>query len=54
MSSHVGASNKQPQWKFPIWPEWNEADVNAEKWDTGKAGKEKEKSGISVSSVTHI
>ncbi|NXE49186.1 ADGB protein, partial [Casuarius casuarius] len=33
--------------KFPIWPEWNEADINAEKWDAGKAGKEKEKSGRS-------
>ncbi|NXL80730.1 ADGB protein, partial [Leptocoma aspasia] len=27
--------------KFPVWPEWNDADINAEKWDTGKAGKEK-------------
>ncbi|NXM22244.1 ADGB protein, partial [Ploceus nigricollis] len=26
---------------FPIWPEWNDADINAEKWDAGKAGKEK-------------
>ncbi|KAM6138186.1 LOW QUALITY PROTEIN: androglobin [Phoenicopterus ruber ruber] len=45
LSSHVGASNEK--WRFPIWPEWNEADVNAEKWDTGKAGKEKEKTGKS-------
>lgn len=55
MSSHVGASNEK--WRFPIWPEWNEADINAEKWDTGKVGKEKEKTGkspISVSCVTHI
>ncbi|NXP68591.1 ADGB protein, partial [Chloropsis cyanopogon] len=29
------------KWRFPIWPEWNDADVNAEKWDSGKAGKEK-------------
>ncbi|NWS32752.1 ADGB protein, partial [Polioptila caerulea] len=29
------------KWRFPIWPEWNDADINAEKWDTGKAGKEK-------------
>ncbi|XP_074043888.1 androglobin [Macrotis lagotis] len=33
--------------KFPIWPEWNEADINAEKWDGGKGGKEKDKSGKS-------
>ncbi|XP_064303063.1 androglobin [Phalacrocorax carbo] len=48
MSSHVGASNEK--WRFPIWPEWNEADINAEKWDTGKAGKEKEKTGKSPTS----
>uniref|UniRef100_A0A672TF81 Androglobin n=1 Tax=Strigops habroptila TaxID=2489341 RepID=A0A672TF81_STRHB len=35
------------KWRFPIWPEWNEADINAEKWDTGKAGKEKDKTGKS-------
>ncbi|NXX80560.1 ADGB protein, partial [Urocolius indicus] len=29
--------------RFPIWPEWNEADINAEKWDSGKVGREKEK-----------
>ncbi|XP_068925830.1 androglobin [Petaurus breviceps papuanus] len=33
--------------KFPIWPEWNEADINAEKWDGGKGAKEKDKSGKS-------
>ncbi|NXX28964.1 ADGB protein, partial [Nicator chloris] len=29
------------RWRFPIWPEWNDADISAEKWDNGKAGKEK-------------
>ncbi|NXA84536.1 ADGB protein, partial [Thryothorus ludovicianus] len=29
------------KWRFPIWPEWNDADINAEKWDAGKSGKEK-------------
>lgn len=55
MSSHGSTLNEK--WRFPIWPEWNEADINAEKWDAGKAGKEKEKAGkspISVSCVTHI
>ncbi|XP_059699273.1 androglobin [Haemorhous mexicanus] len=37
--SKVAASNEN--WRFPIWPEWNDADINAEKWDAGKAGKEK-------------
>lgn len=48
---HVGAS------RFPIWPEWNEADISAEKWDSAKVGKEKEKAGkspISVSCVTCV
>ncbi|NXY41508.1 ADGB protein, partial [Ceuthmochares aereus] len=38
--------------RFPIWPEWNEADINAEKWDAGKAGKEKEKH--MKSPVSHV
>ncbi|NWT20247.1 ADGB protein, partial [Vireo altiloquus] len=33
------------KWRFPIWPEWNDADVNAEKWEAGKAGKEKSGKG---------
>ncbi|NWW47883.1 ADGB protein, partial [Pedionomus torquatus] len=45
MSSQGNPSNEK--WRFPIWPEWNEADINAEKWDAGKAGKEKDKSGKS-------
>ncbi|XP_075604574.1 androglobin [Balearica regulorum gibbericeps] len=50
ISSHVGASNER--WRFPIWPEWNEADINTEKWDTGKVGKEKEKTGKSP--ISHV
>ncbi|XP_063246408.1 androglobin isoform X2 [Prinia subflava] len=37
MPSKVAASHEK--WRFPIWPEWNDADINAEKWDAGKAGK---------------
>ncbi|XP_054857553.1 androglobin isoform X2 [Eublepharis macularius] len=38
-------STEAKKGRFPIWPEWNEADINAEKWDAGKGGKEKDKSG---------
>ncbi|XP_042529845.1 androglobin [Dipodomys spectabilis] len=40
-------SAEQKRGKFPIWPEWSEADINAEKWDSGKGGKEKDKAGKS-------
>uniref|UniRef100_A0A8C8RYN9 Androglobin n=1 Tax=Pelusios castaneus TaxID=367368 RepID=A0A8C8RYN9_9SAUR len=49
---NVGAASESRKGKFPIWPEWNEADVNAEKWDAGKVGKEKEKAGKSP--VLHV
>uniref|UniRef100_A0A8C6AYU1 Androglobin n=1 Tax=Monodon monoceros TaxID=40151 RepID=A0A8C6AYU1_MONMO len=38
---------EQKKGKFPIWPEWSEADINAEKWDAGKGAKEKDKTGKS-------
>ncbi|XP_023406369.2 androglobin [Loxodonta africana] len=41
------SSVEQKKGKFPIWPEWSEADINAEKWDAGKAAKEKDKTGKS-------
>uniref|UniRef100_A0A8C8E9W9 Androglobin n=1 Tax=Otus sunia TaxID=257818 RepID=A0A8C8E9W9_9STRI len=50
LSSHRGASNER--WRFPVWPEWNEADINAEKWDAGKVGKEKDKTGKSP--ISHV
>jgi hypothetical protein len=37
--------------KLPIWPEWNENDVNAEKWDMG-GGKKDTKPTRSVASAT--
>ncbi|XP_012911705.1 androglobin isoform X1 [Mustela putorius furo] len=46
-SSAQPSSVEQKKGKFPIWPEWSEADVNAEKWDAGKGGKEKDKAGKS-------
>uniref|UniRef100_A0A674IHR4 Androglobin n=1 Tax=Terrapene triunguis TaxID=2587831 RepID=A0A674IHR4_9SAUR len=48
----VGAASESKKGKFPIWPEWNEADINAEKWDAGKVGKEKDKAGKSP--VLHV
>ncbi|XP_076999521.1 androglobin isoform X2 [Tamandua tetradactyla] len=46
-SSVQSGSVEQKKWKFPIWPEWSETDINAEKWDAGKGGKEKDKTGKS-------
>uniref|UniRef100_A0A7M4FP53 Androglobin n=1 Tax=Crocodylus porosus TaxID=8502 RepID=A0A7M4FP53_CROPO len=48
----MGTAAESKKGRFPIWPEWNEADINAEKWDTGKTGKEKDKSGKSP--VLHV
>ncbi|XP_018412862.1 PREDICTED: androglobin [Nanorana parkeri] len=47
VASTVTASIEFKKGTFSIWPEWNEADVNFEKWDAGKASKEKEKAGKS-------
>ncbi|XP_061480044.1 androglobin isoform X3 [Rhineura floridana] len=47
-----GVSAEARKGRFPIWPEWNEADINAEKWDAGKGGKEKDKAGRSP--ILHV
>ncbi|XP_066452045.1 androglobin isoform X2 [Eleutherodactylus coqui] len=41
------ASAEFKKGRSSMWPEWNEADINAEKWDTGRPGKEKDKTGKS-------
>ncbi|KAL3881172.1 hypothetical protein ACJMK2_027629 [Sinanodonta woodiana] len=40
-ASAGGPDSKRP--KLVIWPEWNDADVNGEKWDVAHKGKEKDK-----------
>ncbi|XP_078086616.1 androglobin [Mustelus asterias] len=39
----TGGITESRKGRFPLWPEWNEADINAEKWDLTKPIKEKEK-----------
>ena len=38
-TSIVAAIEPKKQ-KLPLWPEWNEADLNAEKWEVGGKAKE--------------
>ncbi|KAG8123751.1 hypothetical protein E2320_019137, partial [Naja naja] len=47
-----GTSPESKKGRFPIWPEWSEADINVEKWDAGKGGKEKDKTGRSP--ILHV
>ncbi|KAM6181781.1 androglobin [Erethizon dorsatum] len=48
VGSHAQSSSiEQKKGEFQIWPEWSESDINAEKWDAGKGGKEKDKAGKS-------
>ncbi|XP_071801000.1 androglobin-like isoform X5 [Asterias amurensis] len=51
-ASVIGSQEGRKQ-KLVIWPEWNDADVNAEKWDAPHKAKEKEK-GKSPSSMQHF
>ncbi|KAF6112551.1 androglobin [Phyllostomus discolor] len=53
-SNTQASSVEQRKRKFPIWPEWSEADINAEKWDAGKSGKDKEKIGKSPTFVSKL
>lgn len=39
--------------KLPLWTEWNENDVNAEKWDS-TAGKAKDPKGKPASAPVSI
>ncbi|KAL8581512.1 hypothetical protein ACOMHN_042905 [Nucella lapillus] len=41
VAASTGGVDKRP--KITIWPEWNDADVNAEKWDAAHKGKEDKK-----------
>ncbi|XP_075718978.1 androglobin isoform X2 [Rhinoderma darwinii] len=47
VANTLAASVEFKKGRSLMWPEWNESDINAEKWDTGKAGKEKDKTGKS-------
>lgn len=46
-SRSQSSSVEHKKGRFQIWPEWSESDVNAEKWDAGKGGREKDKAGKS-------
>uniref|UniRef100_A0A8D0ADF0 Androglobin n=1 Tax=Sander lucioperca TaxID=283035 RepID=A0A8D0ADF0_SANLU len=39
-SSKVSLSDRQTECRFPNWPEWNDAEVNKEKWDSSKGAED--------------
>ncbi|XP_074663197.1 androglobin-like [Tubulanus polymorphus] len=43
IAASIGGSQEGKRHKYVIWPEWNDADINAEKWDVAHKGKEKDK-----------
>ncbi|KAL5010667.1 hypothetical protein ScPMuIL_012972 [Solemya velum] len=47
-ASAAGGDGRKP--RLSIWPEWSDADVNAEKWDVAHKGKEKDKGKSPVAS----
>lgn len=44
VSSLVASASEGPgelrRCRYPIWPEWSEAEVNTEKWDAAKGAKD--------------
>ncbi|XP_046325515.2 androglobin-like isoform X6 [Haliotis rufescens] len=48
-ASAGGADSKRP--KFVIWPEWNDSDVNGEKWE---AARKDDKKGKSPTAAQHL
>ncbi|XP_067675678.1 androglobin-like isoform X1 [Haliotis asinina] len=48
-ASAGGADSKRP--KFVIWPEWNDSDVNGEKWE---AARREDKKGKSPTAAQHL
>ncbi|CAL8317091.1 unnamed protein product [Merluccius merluccius] len=35
-----GRLGEQRRWRYPVWPEWSEADISVEKWDAAKGAKD--------------
>uniref|UniRef100_A0A803JHE3 Androglobin n=2 Tax=Xenopus tropicalis TaxID=8364 RepID=A0A803JHE3_XENTR len=45
VASSLTSSIEVKKGKVAIWPEWNDSDINSEKWDSGKGAKDKDKTG---------
>lgn len=40
MASILTGNNDQKRQRLILWPEWNENDINAEKWEVGGKSKD--------------